>query len=102
MVHFRKNFIFFFIKLFKFDLIFETALRVAAPFRSVVDDAALADVLGTLDVLLLKFELFHMVNLKNLKLIEQFLYEYLDPFQYHHDSYVHFHLYKYALVLQLD
>ena len=34
-------------KLFKFDLILDTAFRVAAPLRSVVDDAALADVLGT-------------------------------------------------------
>ena len=47
---FRKNFIFFLIKLFKFDLILETAFKVAAPFRSVVEDAALADVFGTLDV----------------------------------------------------
>ncbi len=47
----EKILYFFLIKLFKFDLILETALRVAAPFRSVVEDAALADVLGTFDVL---------------------------------------------------
>ena len=34
----------------KLSLIFETALSAAAPFKSVVEDAALADVFGTFDV----------------------------------------------------
>ena len=34
----------------KFDLILETAFKAAAPFKSVVEDAALAEVFGTLDV----------------------------------------------------
>ena len=38
------------IKSFKFFLIFPAAFKVAAPFKSVVEDAALADVLGTLEV----------------------------------------------------
>ena len=41
---------FFFIKSLRFVLIFSVAFNVAAPFKSVVDDAALADVLGTLEV----------------------------------------------------
>ena len=42
---------FLLIKLFKLDLILDTAFKVAAPFRSVVEEAALADVFGTLEVL---------------------------------------------------
>ena len=34
----------------KFCLIFKTALSAAAPFKSVVEDAALAEVFGTFDV----------------------------------------------------
>ena len=34
----------------KFCLIFETASSAAAPFKSVVEDAALAEVFGTFDV----------------------------------------------------
>ena len=47
----EKILYFFLIKLFKFVFIFAAAFKVAAPFKSVVEDAALADVLGTLDVL---------------------------------------------------
>ena len=46
----EKILYFFLIKLFKFDFIFIAAFNVAAPFKSVVEDAALADVLGTLEV----------------------------------------------------
>ena len=41
---------FFLINFSKFSLIFETAFSAAAPFKSVVDDAALAEVFGTFDV----------------------------------------------------
>ena len=41
---------FFLINFSKFNLIFATAFNAAAPLRSVVDDAALADVFGTLEV----------------------------------------------------
>ena len=41
---------FFLINFSKFTLIFATAFNAAAPLRSVVDEAALAEVFGTLDV----------------------------------------------------
>ena len=47
----EKILYFFLIKLFKLNLILDTALSVAAPFKSVVEEAALAEVLGTFEVL---------------------------------------------------
>ena len=40
--------ILYFLIVFKLDLILDTAFKVAAPFKSVVEEAALAEVLAPL------------------------------------------------------
>ena len=57
----------------KFFLIFETASSAAAPFKSVVEDAALAEVLGTFDVFVEEIFIFQMATLIHWQQAGQFL-----------------------------